>query len=97
MVNDSDLLYELTERYEKHNAFYKIIEDEHRSLSSDETIALESNWGELKRLLNSDSVLKLNLDSYSLPSQIRSGSYILAHGKLNSDGVLIVDAVDFYN
>lgn len=48
-------------------------------------------------LLASDEVIKLNLDSYKMPTKISSGSCVIAHGKLDSDGFLVVDSVDFYD
>ena len=78
-------------------AYFERITKEHHDPTSDELLAHYNNSGKLSNLIDSSAVLTLNLDSYSLPSQFQTGSAIIIHGKLNSDGVLVVDAVDNYN
>ena len=97
LVNDSNVLDELVERNRNWVAYFERIVKEHHDPTSAELSAHRENANALNRLLNTDAVLCLNLDSYSLPSQFRNGSYVIIHGKLNSEGILVVDAVENYN
>ena len=84
---------EIEEIKEKERVFWANI----GNISSEEMSNHYKRWWRVEAIWESEVALELNLDSYSLPSKFTSGSYIIVHGKLNSDGALVVDAVDFYN
>ena len=97
LVNDSNVYNELIERREKIKAYQKKTIKEQQTPTAEETAAYYSNSDKFNALLDSEAVLSLNLDSYKLPSKISSGSCVIVHGKLNSDGVFVVDSIDYYN
>lgn len=89
LLDDINLYYEIEEIKESVRKFW--------ADKRDDWASYYMLLGRRDSITESKAALALNFDSYSLPAKFTGGSYIIVHGKLNSDGVLVVDFVDFYN
>lgn len=95
LVNDMALNSELIGRIDRANKYFTSIFDG-ETPEEDKWDHLQNN-STINSYLESEAVLKLNIDSSISLKKFSNGSCIIVYGILNSEGSFDVEAVDFYN
>lgn len=95
IVGDANVCEELIDRIKQSNEYIlKVMSG--KSTDEDQWDA-RINHAKLNPLLGSEVVIELDYDTSLSLKKYSNGSYVIVHGKLNSEGKIYVDSIDYFN